>query len=161
MDILVRECGPGDDTWRGMAGLFPRAVAWTGDPDDTGSYHFLAAVDEAGRLLGGSVIDIGPMGFGPLAEETVGFLEDIEVLEAHRRKGVGKALLRAVLSFAWEKGARSVRWTVDYENAAGIALYSGPGVAFVPEEDPDAENPEKCYTVVAANPKPAEGGRAP
>jgi GNAT superfamily N-acetyltransferase len=161
MDILVRECGPGDDFWAGMTGLFPRAVAWTEDPGDTGSYHFLAATDRAGHLLGGSVVDIGPMGFGPLAGMTVGFLEDIEVIEAHRRKGVGKALLRAVLSFAWEKGARSVRWTVDYENAAGIALYSGPGLAFVPEEDPDAEHPEKCYTVVAANPDLANAGRAP
>ncbi len=156
MDVLIKECGPESDVWGEIAGLFPRAVAWAEDPSDTGSYHFLAATDGAGHLLGGTVIDISPMGFGPLAETTVGFLEDIEVLEAHRRKGVGKALLRAVLSFAWGKGARNVRWNVDYENAAGIALYSSLGLAFVPDEDPDAEHPDKCYTVVAANPRLVE-----
>ena len=154
MDVLVKECERDTDVWREIAALFGRAVAWAEDPGDTGSYHFLAATDEAGSFLGGSVIDISPMGFGPLAETTVGFLEDIEILGAHRRKGVGKELLRAVLNFAWKHGAASVRWNVDYENAAGIALYSRPGLAFVPDEDPDSEHPEKCYTVVAANPEP-------
>jgi ribosomal protein S18 acetylase RimI-like enzyme len=154
MNFVVKECGPNDDVWRGIAGLFPRAVGWSEDPDDTGSYHFFAATDDAGRFLGGSVIDIGPMGLGPLAETTIGFLEDIEVLEAHRRKGVDKALLRAALRLAWERGAMNVRWSVDYENAAGIALYASMGFAFVPEEDPDARHPQKCYTVVAANPEP-------
>ena len=152
MDISVRTVGPESDEWGGVVKLLPRAVVWSEDPNDTGDYHFLAATDETGRFLGGCVIDIGPMGFGPLAEETIGFLEDIEVIEEHRRRGVGRALLRSALDLAWERGARSVRWTVDYGNAAGIALYSSLGLAFVPEEDPDAEHPEKCYTVVAANP---------
>jgi len=152
MDISVGKVGPGSDEWGGVAKLFARAVAWSEGPKDTGDYHFLVATDETGLLLGGCVIDIGPMGFGPLAEETVGFLENIEVLDEHRRKGVGKALLRAALDLAWERGARSVRWTVDYDNTAGIGLYSSLGLAFVPEEDPDAEAPERCYTVIAANP---------
>jgi len=156
MQVIVQECGPDSETWGGIAELFSEAVAWTEDHNDTGDYHFLAATDEGGLLVGGCVIDIGPMGFGPLSEQTIGFLENIEVLEEHRRRGVGKALLRAALDLAWKKGAWSVRWTVDYENVAGIALYSSLGLAFVPEEDPDAEKPEKRYTVVATNPSLAD-----
>jgi len=156
VDVTVGKVGPKSSVWPGMVELFPRQVAWSADPADTGDYQFLAAVDEAGCFLGGCVIGIGPMGFGPLADETIGFLENIEVIEEYRRKGVGKALLRAALDFAWKRGARNVRWTVDYDNPAGIALYSSLGLAFVPEEDPDAEVPEKCYTVVAPNPALAD-----
>lgn len=152
METRVGECRPGDDLWPDVAGLFPRAVAHMADTADDGDYHFFAAVDEAGRFLGGSVVDVGPMGFGPLADATVGFLEDIEVLEPHRRRGVGSALLGAALRFAWDAGAEHVRWTVDYGNAAAIALYRGAGALFIPEEDPGAAEPERCYTVVVGRP---------
>lgn len=152
MNVAVTEVRPGDALWPDVAELFPRAVGWMNDPNDDGDYHFLAAASERGAFLGGCVIDVGAMSFGPLADRTIGFVEDIEVLEPHRRRGVGTALLRAALDLAWALGAQSVRWTADYDNAAAIALYERIGAAFVPEEDPDAAEPQRCYTVVVVNP---------
>jgi len=156
----IAECKQGDDLWPTVAELFPRNVAWMNDPTDDGDYHFFAATDDHGVFLGATVIDIGPMGLGPLCDMTTGFLENIEVLQEYRRKGVGAVLLRAALDFAWERGARSVRWTVDYENLGGMTLYKRLGLAFVPEEDPNAEEPQRCYTVVAINPSVARVGYA-
>ncbi len=153
--MRVRESKPGDGLWPQIAKLFPRAVAWMNGPDDEGDYHFLAATDDTGTFLGASVIDIGPLGFGPLKDVLAGFLEDIEVLGPHHRKGVGKALLRATLEFAWQRGAESVRWTADYDNTAALALYRSLGCVFVPEEYPAAPKPERYYTVVAVNPAPS------
>jgi len=152
MSAHVAEVTPNDPLWPVVSELFPRAVGWLADPNDDGDYHFLAAADERGTFLGGGVIDVGAMSFGPLADRTIGFLENIEVLEPHRRRGVGTALLRAALDLAWTLGAQSVRWTADYDNAAAIALYDRIGATFVPEEDPDAADPQHCYTVVVANP---------
>ncbi len=62
------------------------------------------------------MIDIGELQFGPLAQMIVGFLENVEVDEPFRRRGVGTALLRAALDLAWECDAQNVRWTVDWSN---------------------------------------------
>lgn len=153
MKVKVTQCSPSDPLWPQIAEMFPRAIKWLDDPNDDGNYHFFAATDDDGAFVGGSVIDIGNLRFGPLSDMQIGFLEDIQVSTPHRRQGVGTALLRAVLNLAWECGAQNVRFTVDYDNTAGIALYKSMGFAFVPEEDPDSENPEKCYTVVTVNPK--------
>ena len=160
MNVQIRQTTPGDALWPLVAGLFPRAIGWMNDPNGNGDYRFFAATGDAGTFLGGSVIDIGRMGLGPLSETIIGFLEDIEVLEPHRRKGVGTDILRATLYHAWQSGCHSVRWIVDYQNEAGIALYQKCGLGFVPDEDPDAEQPEKQYTVVAINPERVKTGYA-
>lgn len=152
MRIDVTESRPGDDRWPEIAKLFPRAVGWLEDPNDDGEYHFFTATDEAGCFLGGTVLEVGPLTFGPLADMTVGFIEDIEVLEPYRRRGAGCALLEALLEFAWRSGAHNVRSTVTYTNAPAIGLYRKLGFAFVPEEDPGSEDPQMCYTIVATNP---------
>lgn len=139
--------------WKRISKMFPHAVEWLDNPEDPGDYHFLGAIDENEILVGGSVIDIGAMDFGPLKDMTVGFLEDIEVLCKHRKKGIGALLLQGTLDYSWQKGCENVRWRVDYDNAAGIALYRKLGCAFVPEEAPDADDPVKQYTVVAMKPK--------
>ncbi len=144
--------------WPPVAALFPRAVRWMNDPKDGGNYHFFAATGNDGRFLGGSVIDIGNMRFGPLAEKKSGFLEDIHVAESERRKAVGSALLRATLDHAWRAGCESVRWTVQYDNLEAIAFYRGMGLGFIPDEDPDADEPERQYTVVAINPDRVKKG---
>ena len=158
MKVRVVQVQPGEALWPKVAALFPRVMRWMQDPRDGGDYRFFAATDGRGAFLGASVMDVGPMHFGPLSDVTIGFLEDIHVLEPHRRKGVGTALLRATLEHAWVTGCQNVRWTVEYGNQAGIALYESMGCGFVPEEDPDAEQPLKCYTVVAINPKRVNAG---
>jgi ribosomal protein S18 acetylase RimI-like enzyme len=137
--------------------MLPRTVQWMQDTDDDGDYRFFAATDSEGTFLGASAIDVGRMGFGPLADITVGFLEDICVVEEHRRKGAGAALLRATLKHAWECGCEHVRCTVEYANDAGIALYRSVGMGVIPEEDPQDETPVKCYTVISLNPERERG----
>jgi len=149
---------PGDAAWSPVAAVFPRAARWMDDPKEGGNYRFFAATGNGGRFLGGSVIEIGSMRFGPLADTKSGFLEDVHVEESERRKGIGAALLRATLDHAWDEGCENVRWTVQYENEAAIALYRSMGLGLVPDEDPDAEEPQRQYTVVAINPARVETG---
>ncbi len=146
-----------DDQWPLVRERFWRAVSWTEDPDDDGDYHFFVALDEKDRFLGGAVIDVREMGFGPLADVTIGFLEYVHVAEESRRTGIAKALVGRALEFAWGRGAENVRTRVDYEDPASIALFRGLGWAFVPEEDPDSEEPELEYTVVMPRPPDACG----
>ena len=148
----IREVKPCDEAWPQVAELFPRAVGWLEDPGETGEYRFFVATSDSGSLLGGSVIEIGTLRFGPLAGVTAGFLEDIEVLESHRGEGLGVALLQAALGCAWQAGCESVRATVAYDSTAAIALYRSAGFGFIPEEDPDAEQPDKLYSIVVSNP---------
>ncbi len=151
MSFTVKQVHESDLLWHPLAAEFPEAVAWFEDPEDEGDYRFFAASD-GGEFIGGCVIDISPLGFGPLAGRMAGFLEDISVLEDHRRKGIGTALLVAGLGLAWDLGADHVRWKVDYDNAAAIALYEKTGAAFIPDEDPDSTEPRKRYTVVTVRP---------
>lgn len=151
--LQITKAKPGDVLWPDVCRYFPRAVRWLNDPKDDGHYHFFVATDDKKKFLGGCVIDVGSLRFGPLAKQTTGFLEDILVLKKNRKRGIGTALIRKALEFAWRSNAQHVRWTVNYDNPMGIAFYRSLGVAFIPEEDPAAKKPEKYYTVVATNPK--------
>lgn len=142
-----------DGLWPKVASLFPEAAAWLDSPDDDGDYRFLAAMNDDGEFLGASVIEIGTLYFGPLAGVPAGFLENIEVLGPHRRQGIGKSLLRAILQLAWDCGCESVRSTVDYDNVPAISLYRSQGLGFLPEEDPDAAEKDLCYSIVAIKPE--------
>lgn len=142
----------GDALWGYVVEHSPQTIRYMEDPNDKGDYHCFVAVTADSDFVGLSVIDIGPMRFGPLADQTVGFLENILVLRPYRRRGVGRALLRAALEAAWQRRAEHVRWTVTYENEA-LHFYRSVGAVFIPEEDPQAEDPEKYYTVVMVNPQ--------
>jgi ribosomal protein S18 acetylase RimI-like enzyme len=158
MNIIVVKVIPADVQWPSMVRLFPRAVRWLKNPTEEGDYHFFAATDDGGTFLGGSVIEVGTLRFGPLSEMPAGYLEDIHVIETYRRQDVGSTLLRATLDYAWSCGCETVRGTVVYDNTAGIALYRAMGLGFVPDEDPSQEEPERQYTVVAINPAKMRGG---
>ena len=157
MDFQILESNEGSAFWAVIVQHFPEVKRWKDERKDKGDYYCFAAIGGGDEFLGFGVIDIGALAFGPLADRTIGFLEKVRVLEPHRKQGIGKAILQHVLSFAWQQGAESVRWNLDYENVAGIALSSSVGAAFVPEEDPEAEHPDKSYTVVAVNPKLVTG----
>ncbi len=154
MDFHIEKVAEGGPLWQLVCEHFPRSVKWLHDNGDDGEYHFFLAVGPQGAFLGGTVIDLGPARFGPLAGRTEGFLEDIEVAEPFRRRGIGTALAKAALQLAWQRGARHVRWTVAYDNPTGLAFYDSLGVAFVAGEDPQHPDPDdQCYTVVALNPE--------
>jgi len=59
---------------------------------------------------------------------------------------------------SWQSRYHNVRWIVDYESEAGIALYQKLGLGFDPDEVAGVEPPEKQYTVVAINPKRVSAG---
>lgn len=130
----------------------PDVREYRDDPSDDGKYQFFLAVDKAGKVIGHCVIDVGEMGFGPLAKQTMGYIEDIEVDEPYRRRGIGSALLSAALDYAWRQGALHVRWTVRYDNTEGLGLYQKLGALFIPEEDPQARKKADYYTTVMPRP---------
>ncbi len=51
------------------------------------------------------------------------YLEDLFVLESHRRRGIGLALLSAVRGLAEARGAGRLEWSVLDWNAGAIAFY--------------------------------------
>jgi ribosomal protein S18 acetylase RimI-like enzyme len=61
------------------------------------------------------------------------YLEDIYVQPAHRRRGVGKAMLRRIAELAVSRGYGRVEWSVLDWNAPSIEFYKSLG-AFPLEE---------------------------
>jgi len=55
------------------------------------------------------------------------YLEDIYVQPAHRRRGVGKAMLKRLAALAVERGYGRVEWSVLDWNAPAIAFYRSIG----------------------------------
>ena len=60
-------------------------------------------------------------------------LEDLFVLERHRRRGVGRALLSEVRRIAEARGAGRVEWNVLDWNASAIAFYLSLGAEVLPD----------------------------
>jgi N-acetylglutamate synthase len=119
----------------------PRAAV---EPEPTaqwlGLYHYrgstqlptvarsvLAGAREPGFALvrdaGGQVLAIAR---GSVDEGWVG-VTAVEVEEAHRRQGLGTAVLRAILEWARERGALSAYLQVADDNAPALALYGRYG----------------------------------
>jgi len=61
------------------------------------------------------------------------YLEDIFVLPAHRRCGIGKALLEAVARLARERNCGRLEWSVLDWNASAIAFYESLGASVLPD----------------------------
>ncbi len=86
-----------------------------------------------GELLGTGrtvLIARGKSAVGVITMQTLGELSDLHrlvVAPAHRRTGVGTALVVEALTAVRHLGARAVILEVDYSNDPAIALYSGLG----------------------------------
>ncbi|HEY7371134.1 MAG TPA: GNAT family N-acetyltransferase [Polyangia bacterium] len=61
------------------------------------------------------------------------YLEDLFVVESHRRRGVGGALLAEVIRTAQARGAGRVEWTVLQWNESAIAFYRRLGADVLPD----------------------------
>ena len=153
MTYRLTQTRPGDELWPCIERHSAQTVRYLANPNDVGDYHCFVAVDEDDAFMGLCIVSICRLGFGPLAEQTVACLENILVVEAHRRHGIGSTLLQKALSAAWESGAAHVWWTVEYENTSAIDFYVANGAVFIAEEDPDDKDPERYYTVVVPSPR--------
>jgi ribosomal protein S18 acetylase RimI-like enzyme len=93
--------------------------------DDPMSRVFVAEIN--GQIVGyvlGVIVDLAPEMF---AQEPSGFLADIYVDAAHRRAGVGTALVDALTAWFHEKGLRYFEWHVAALNPAGVAFWRSLG----------------------------------
>ena len=54
-------------------------------------------------------------------------LEDLIVMEPHRGKGIGFALLKKFISFAYKTGVRRIQWVVLDWNTSAINFYEKQG----------------------------------
>jgi GNAT superfamily N-acetyltransferase len=61
------------------------------------------------------------------------YLEDIFVLPAYRRRGIGKALLSAVARIASERQCGRLEWSVLDWNTSAIAFYERVGASVLPD----------------------------
>jgi GNAT superfamily N-acetyltransferase len=61
------------------------------------------------------------------------YLEDVYVKPAHRRRGIGRALLIHLACIAVERGCGRFEWSVLDWNAPAIRFYEGLGASVMPE----------------------------
>ncbi len=61
------------------------------------------------------------------------YLEDIFVLPAHRRRGIGKALLTTVARLARARNCGRLEWSVLDWNASAISFYEHLGASVLPD----------------------------
>ncbi len=61
------------------------------------------------------------------------YLEDIFVLPTERRRGIGKALLKAVARLACDRNCGRLEWSVLDWNTSAIAFYESLGASVLPD----------------------------
>jgi len=87
------------------------------------SYHSILVAEIDGVVIGyiyGMVIDLVPEMF---VVERAGMVGDIYVSEAHRGKGVGKALVQTMKDWFKLRGVRYYEWSVATANQPGIRFW--------------------------------------
>ena len=114
-----------DEQWR------ERAAKWTRE----NAVAFIAwddGVDEACGIVAG---------MRDADDPTLGYLMSMWVTPGHRRCGLGRMLVGAVLDWASSKGLSSVRLSVTSGNEAAIALYERMGFVATGETSPYPNDP--------------------
>jgi len=103
----------------------------SGDRPDRRKWSFLSvcAISDAGAVIGGVHLDVGPVNFGPLDERKMAFLEAVFVRPEYRRCGVGTSVLQAAMVLARAAGCQHIRCHAAWDNPAEIALYLEAGFA--------------------------------
>lgn len=115
----IRRLGPGDeDVVRKLATRPPHFELLEDERT-----IFLAAFED-GEPIGFALAHHLPRRHDPPAKLLV---YEVDVDEAHRRRGVGKALLAELADVARERGIPQGWVLTDDDNAAGMALYRSAG----------------------------------
>jgi ribosomal protein S18 acetylase RimI-like enzyme len=96
------------------------------DQLDNPTMRVLVAVHDS-QIVGyvlGVVVDLAPEIF---TQEPSGFLADIYVAASQRRKGVGRALVEALVEWFRSNGLRYFEWHAAVQNPEGIAFWRALG----------------------------------
>lgn len=131
MSVIIRAAIRSDlDAVLAVAAACPEAPHWR--PDDYSAYltpgtpppllRTLRVADFEGQIVGFAAATLLPDGQQNQAE-----LDSIAVHPNARRRGVGGVLLRSVLTWAAEQGARRLALEVRAENEPAIRLYQRLG----------------------------------
>lgn len=101
-------------------------------------------------VVGDDRVVVGHAGFhGPPDDD--GMVEvGYSVLPEHRRRGHARAALAALIAFARERGARTVRASISPDNAASQALVASFGFAHVGEQWDEEDGRELVFERPAA-----------
>ncbi|MFF2276263.1 GNAT family N-acetyltransferase [Agromyces sp. NPDC058126] len=83
----------------------------------------LRGIDDVGEPVGRAWVGLDH----PRGAPDAAFLYDIEIIEARRGSGLGRALLEVVERAALEAGAAALELNVFGKNTAGIGLYESAG----------------------------------
>ena len=92
---------------------------------DSSTRAYVAEVD--GQVVGyvlGSVLALHPDLF---EQRDAGFIADLFVLPAYRRRGIARRLVAAINTWFAEQGMRTVEWSVAAANAEGIRFWQALG----------------------------------
>jgi len=109
------------------------------DRADKGQWRFacVCAVTPTGRVLGGVHMDMGPVNFGPLADEKLAYVESVFIRPEYRRQGIATQLLDRAAASAKEAGCLHMRCNVRWDNPAELALFRKCGFALTDVSDED------------------------
>ena len=128
---------------RHLFGERPAAEAWVaelaaqraaGDRTRTGAADVVPRGDADGAA-GGPVVGFALFftNFSTFLGRPGLYLEDLFVEPAHRGRGIGKALLRALGRLAVERGCGRFEWSVLDWNAGAIGFYEAMGAQLLPD----------------------------
>jgi ribosomal protein S18 acetylase RimI-like enzyme len=146
--VRIVRLGPGDEQIvRAGAALFDH------EPTEAWAAKFLAS--EGHHLLVAFGDGEAPIGFVSGVETTHPdkgtemFLYELSVHEDHRRRGVGKALVEALVELARDRGCYGMWVATELDNDAALATYRAAG----------AEPPEAFVTLSWTFGRGGESGR--
>lgn len=136
-DCIIRSARPED-----FPHLIPLMKSFAGVRDDGLEDRFRHVTSSADHVLVVAILEDSIVGYamaqghGPRlrsGEETVR-LNDLVVSDAHRRRGVGRALFEAVKDWVKARGSRYLEWQ---SSKTGVAFYASLGLKGDPCPQPD------------------------
>ena len=126
MQLDIRHLGPGDDN-----AVLAAGALFDGPPLPDASHRFLR--EPSHHLLIAYDGDGRPLGFVSGVEMTHPdkgtemFLYELGVEELARHRGIGRALVEALVALARKRGCRGMWTGTESDNTAALATYSSAG----------------------------------